>query len=185
MKTAVMIFGRFQPPTIGHNFLFKTLMETCYQWKSDGYIFISPTVDSKKNPLTLEYRYDLLTSLYPYLDFISHDGIKNPLDAICFLGNFGFERVVIVAGSDRTEKFNWLQKYINHPDPEKNLRGIKELNVVVCPRKKDTDLISRVSATDARKFSLEGNLQKFETIVTTRGIDTIKLYDSIVKGMMK
>ena len=47
-STAAFIFGRFNPPTIGHKKLYDKLASV-----SDvHFVFVSPTQDSKKNPLS-------------------------------------------------------------------------------------------------------------------------------------
>lgn len=45
--TAYFAFGRFQPPTIGHELLFQYMDGL----QGDRYVFASRSRDSKKNPL--------------------------------------------------------------------------------------------------------------------------------------
>ena len=52
MNTAVMIYGRFQPVTVGHVKMFENYNTVVKKEKSYGYIFISPKVDHKDNPLS-------------------------------------------------------------------------------------------------------------------------------------
>ena len=51
-STAVFTFGRFNPPTIGHEKLLKVVANTASKEGADEYVFPSHSQDAKKNPLT-------------------------------------------------------------------------------------------------------------------------------------
>ena len=50
-KTAVYTFGRFNPPTIGHEKLLRVVESTSTKEGGDYFIYTSHSQDSKKNPL--------------------------------------------------------------------------------------------------------------------------------------
>ena len=52
-KGIFLIFGRFQPPTIGHELLFKNALSRARREQSDTAVFVSHTQD-RKNPLSYE-----------------------------------------------------------------------------------------------------------------------------------
>ena len=50
MKTAVFVFGRFNPPTIGHEKLLNALTATAQREGGKALVYTSSTQDAKKNP---------------------------------------------------------------------------------------------------------------------------------------
>ena len=53
-KTVVFAFGRFNPPTTGHELLIKAVKKLAATHKADHAIYASKTQDSKKNPLSYD-----------------------------------------------------------------------------------------------------------------------------------
>ena len=51
-NAAVFTFGRFNPPTIGHEKLLKVVENTAKIQKGDYFVFMSHSQDAKKNPLS-------------------------------------------------------------------------------------------------------------------------------------
>ena len=51
LKTAVFTFGRFNPPTIGHEILVDKVATVAKRNRGDAFIFPSSSQDAKKNPL--------------------------------------------------------------------------------------------------------------------------------------
>ena len=50
-KTAVLSYGRMNPPTIGHVKLADKIISLSKRQKADPFIFLSPSQNSKKDPL--------------------------------------------------------------------------------------------------------------------------------------
>ena len=53
-KTIVLVFGRFNPPTVGHELLIKVVKKVASNNNADYAIYVSRTQDKKKNPLSVE-----------------------------------------------------------------------------------------------------------------------------------
>ena len=186
-ERALMVFGRFQPVTIGHNALFVEIWRMFYErpYRND-FIFISPTVDAKKNPLTLMERYNFLSKLYPYHNFIANPDIKNPFDAICWLGEQGYSIVDVLAGPDRTEKYKTIGKYVQHPDPLKCIPNVLELNIISFgTRDPDSDdPIQQASGSAARQAVKDKDFIRFSDMLPRCPLeDQIQLYISIGRGL--
>ena len=79
-KTAYFVFGRFQPPTIGHGLLINNLEQTARTAQADAYIFVSstrnkalsstrtPGLECKngyKNPLNINTKMATLKKMFP------------------------------------------------------------------------------------------------------------------------
>ena len=52
--TAVFAFGRFNPPTIGHQKLIQKVQSMAKQVDGKGYIFLSHKQNNKTDPLTFQ-----------------------------------------------------------------------------------------------------------------------------------
>ena len=50
-KKAVLTFGRFNPPTSGHELLISKVVGEAKKRKADNFVFASHSQDKRKNPL--------------------------------------------------------------------------------------------------------------------------------------
>ena len=65
MGTAVFVFGRFNPPTIGHGKLLNALSATAQREGGKALVFTSSTQDAKKNPLTKNQIFKYMKKAFP------------------------------------------------------------------------------------------------------------------------
>ena len=184
---ALRVFGRFQPVTLGHDALFQKVWNLFYArpYRND-FIFISPTVDHKKNPLSLKDRYNVLTKLYPYHNIIADPEIKNPFQAVVWLGKQGYTKIDILSGPDRVDKYASFCQYINHPDPEKCITNVQEINIISFGvRDPDSDdNIQKISGTAARQAVKDNDFIRFSSMLPHCSLeDQIQIYISIRKGL--
>ena len=111
-KEASFVFGRFNPPTIGHEKLFDKLKS---QARSGVYrIYSSKSVDPKKNPLQFKDKIKFLRKMFPKhaRSVMADKDVRNVLDIVVKLYEQGFTKVTMVAGSDRVKEFDiLLNKY--------------------------------------------------------------------------
>ena len=69
MKRAVFTFGRFNPPTIGHEKLIKAVAKEA--GSDDWFIIPSQTAGEKKNPLPYDVKTKYMKLMFPqYADHI-------------------------------------------------------------------------------------------------------------------
>jgi nicotinic acid mononucleotide adenylyltransferase len=171
MKASIM-FGRFQPPTKAHWKLFQEVIGISYVDPSEHFIFISPTQDKKDNPLSLEFRKNFLSNLFKGINFIGDPEIKDPFDALCWLGKQGFDDIVLVCGQDRVEKYKNFLKYVNHPDPTKSIPNI---SFVSLPRS-DGD----ISASKARQAIRDANIDVlYDNLINCDPVDFALIWSTI------
>ena len=64
-STAVFTFGRFNPPTIGHQKLLQAVQKVARQKGGDAHIFGSYSQDNKKNPLRHKSKMKSLKEMFP------------------------------------------------------------------------------------------------------------------------
>jgi len=71
-KKVVFAFGRFQPPTIGHELLIKAVKKIAGS-SSDYVIYASKTEDKKTNPLPVDRKLYFLNRIFPNTNFKAAD----------------------------------------------------------------------------------------------------------------
>ena len=65
--TAVFAFGRFNPPTIGHQKLIETVLSTAEKTNGKAYLFLSHKQNNKTDPLTFQEKQAYVQQFYPKL----------------------------------------------------------------------------------------------------------------------
>ena len=166
---AVFVFGRMNPPTLGHEMLIAKAVEIGRKEHSDCFVILSKTQDSKKNPIPYNNKLTALNAALPKVNFIDSEAIKTIFDAVKFLINSGYSDLTLVSGSDRASEYETLfNKYINSPNLETklNLSSFKTA-VAGADRDPDSDSASGVSATKARNLAVAGNYGEFRKILPT------------------
>tara|TARA_B100000902_G_scaffold355764_1_gene368920 strand:+ start:2389 stop:2967 length:579 start_codon:yes stop_codon:yes gene_type:complete len=106
MKKLVFAYGRFNPPTTGHEKLIKKVQQLA--GSSDWFIIPSFSHDKGKNPLDYDYKSQLMEDVFPYAKgHIDMGGCcKDPFFAMSYL----FQKqkwtdVIFVAGQDRLTQY--------------------------------------------------------------------------------
>ena len=118
--TAVFAFGRFNPPTIGHQKLLDKVISMAEQVNGKGFIFLSQKQNNKTDPLTFKEKQDYLKIFYPGL-VIGDAGVKTIIQALQKIQAEGRTRIVMIAGSDRVMEFQkLLNQYNGKPDKAGN-----------------------------------------------------------------
>jgi hypothetical protein len=116
-KTAVIAYGRYNPPTIGHQKLFNKVVEISKKKQADGFIVPTHTVDHKKNPLTFEEKKRLIELMIMTSDLEILDCGKTLIDLLQNLQARGYTRIIHVAGQPDIPGFKKVvDMYNNKPD---------------------------------------------------------------------
>ena len=166
---AVFVFGRMNPPTLGHELLIAKAVEISLKEKCDSYVILTKSQDSKKNPIPYRDKLNALNAALPQINFVDSDKIKTIFDAVNFLIEKGYEDLILVCGSDRAADFDALfNKYIHSEDPETRL-NLTSFNTAIAgkDRDPDSDDASGISATKARNLAKEGDFESFMRILPT------------------
>ena len=114
--TLTLAFGRFNPPTIGHEQLMNVARDAAKKDKDGQYlIFPSRTQDKKKNPLDPDTKIAYMQRMYPdHADNIVNDPeTKTIFDVLKMAHNDGYTNVRIIGGSDRVKEFDKLSGNYN------------------------------------------------------------------------
>src|SRR6056297_2453791 len=105
-KTAVVTFGRMNPPTIGH----QKLVDKVKSIPGDHFVFLSQTQNPKKDPLDFHTKLKFAQVFFPDVT-IGSESVRTPIDALKKLDELGYDNIMFVVGSDRLKGFEFLHKY--------------------------------------------------------------------------
>lgn len=179
--TATVVFGRFNPPTVGHGKLLSAARAAAAG--GDLAIYPSRTQDPKKNPLDPDMKISFMKKMFPeYADDIINDAemisIFNVLGAAA---EGGYKNVNIVVGSDRQSEFdNLAQKYNGE------LYNFEMINVISAGvRDADSSGVEGMSASKMRKAVVDDDFAAFRkgTPKELDDGDTTALFDAVRSGM--
>ena len=176
--TAVFAFGRFNPPTIGHQKLLDKVVSMTKQVNGKGYLFLSQKQNNKTDPLTFKEKQDYLKIFYPEL-VIGDAGVKTIIQALQKIQAEGRTRIVMIAGSDRVMEFQkLLNQYNGKPDKAGNeLYKFDSIDVVSAgERDPDQEGAAGASASKARELANKGQEHEFSKIIMG-GDNGKKLYN--------
>ena len=177
-QTLTIVFGRFNPPTIGHK---KLLDQAASVADGDLRIYPSRSFDPKKNPLDPNQKASLMKQMFPdHSDNIINDeSIRTVFDALKAAKEEGYSDVQIVVGSDRVAEFDSLaQKY--YGDKFENIETIS-----AGERDSEGEGVEGMSASKMRKAAAENDFETFRTGIPDNVDDkTAKsIMNTVRKGM--
>jgi len=179
-STAVFAFGRFNPPTIGHQKLIEKVQSMAGQVNGKAYIFLSHKQNNKTDPLSFKDKQSYIQKYYP--DVIVGDQTANTIiKALQVIQAQGRTRIVMVAGSDRVAEFQkLLNQYNGKPDKAGNeLYKFDYIDVVNAgQRDPDEEGIAGASASKARELANKGQWHEFAKIAMG-GSDSKAVYNKI------
>lgn len=166
-KTVVFTFGRFQPPTVGHELLFQLVYTTAMgMGGAHPVVFVSRSQDKKKNPLSVEQRIHYLKMMYPDIDFVPAPvggdaagvmGIAKQLSSKGYK-NYRIDNLVMVVGSDRHDTFEKLLTKYNGKDF--NFKTVRVLTAGDM-RHRDDPGVAGMSGTKLRDAALRNDYFSF------------------------
>ena len=178
----VIVFGRFNPPTTGHEKLLTAAKEEASRQKADLRIYPSRSVDPKKNPLQPGAKIDYMKKMFPDFEEDIRDDAnsKTIFDVLVACQNVGYRGVTIVVGQDRLNEFQGLSQKYNG-----DLYEFEEINVVSAgERDADAEGLEGMSASKLRKAAMDGNFKEFVKGVPNIGNDEkMNLFKLLQKSM--
>ncbi len=157
-KKVVFAFGRFQPPTVGHELLINKVKEVAEQQGSDYVIYVSKTQDAKTNPLSIDQKMGFLQKMFPGTNFVAaNDSVRTPIEAVKSL-NQKYNEIVWVAGADRVPTFNKLLTDYNGKEYQYSNATV----VSSGERDPDSEGAEGMSGTKMREAAVADDLELFK-----------------------
>ena len=179
--TLTVVFGRFNPPTVGHEKLLKSAARASAG--GDLKIYPSRTQDPKKNPLDPDTKISYMRKMFPEFGekIINDYKMATIFDVLIAASEEGYGNVNIVVGSDRQAEFeNLAQKYNG------DLYTFDLIRVISAGvRDADAEGVEGMSASKMRKAVMDNDFDSFRrgTPKTLDDTDTQLLFDAVRQGM--
>lgn len=181
-KHITFCFGRMNPPTIGHEQVFKTMKSQ----GGDMMIFVSQTQDKKKNPLDYATKIKFIKAMFPQYakDVVENASVNTVVKVASYLYDKGYNAATFVAGSDRIEDMAKLLKEYNGVEGKSH--GFYKFDVLDFvssgDREDGAEGVAGVSASGARAAAANGDLEAFKE-ATGAGKLAKPLFAAVRKGM--
>lgn len=176
-KSVVLTFGRFSPPTIGHEKLVSKIKDVASARKADPMIFTSHTYDKKKNPLVYDQKIQFLQIAFGPI--VKKTNARTIIEVAKELSG-KYENLIVIVGSDRVSEFQTLLDKYN--GKEFNFKVIDVISAG--ERDPDGDDISGMSASKLRSLAVTGDFETFKKGLPSKLKAHAKdVYETILKGM--
>ena len=177
------VFGRFNPPTTGHEKLFEQLKKV----SGGSYrIYASKSQDPKKNPLNFKQKVKFLRKMFPKhaRSIMADSDVRTALDIAVKLYDQGYTDVQMVAGSDRIKEFDILLNKYNGVKSRHGFYEFKNKIKVISAGERDPDAegVTGMSASKMRQAAADGNMALFAKGLP-KSVSPKELYLAVRKGM--
>ena len=155
MKTCHFTFGRFNPPTIGHEKLIKAVAS--YAGSGDYLIYPSQTFKKPNNPLPYEYKIEIMQKMFPWAKIETEACCNTIIKVAQDMMMKEYTDIVMVVGSDRVADFDKLLQKQNSID-----YAFKTIKVISAgDRDPDGDGAAGMSASKMREAAKEVKTTEF------------------------
>ena len=183
LDTLTVVFGRFNPPTSGHEKLLQQAEKVAAG--GDLKIYPSRTVDSKKNPLDPDMKVSYMRKMFPnFEEEIQNDAeMRSIFNVLVTAAEEGYTGINIVVGADRLGEFENLATKYNG-----ELYNFKEIKTVSAgPRDDDAEGLEGVSSSKQRKAVIDDDYTAFKKGLPSGmdDADGTALFDAVRVGMNK
>jgi hypothetical protein len=164
--TLTTAFGRFNPPTVGHEKLLKAAKKAAEG--GDLKIYPSRTQDAKKNPLDPDMKVSYMRKMFPDFEeqIINDPDMKSIFDVLTSASEDGYKNINIIVGADRQAEFDNLAQKYNGELYDFDLIRVISAGV----RDADAEGVEGMSASKMRKAVVGDDFKAFRK-GTPKGID--------------
>ena len=185
--TVIFTFGRFNPPTVGHEKLITAVQSVAKSKGGDFFVYPSHSQDPKKNPLSQPQKIKYMKKMFPkYKRNIVASTGKTALAIASELYSKGYTNLVMVVGSDRVQEFQRILDRYNGEDKAHGFYDYDKIEVVSAgERDPAAEGVEGMSASKMRAAAVAGDFKSFRmgTPKTLSDADTKKMFNDIRKGM--
>ena len=179
--TLTVVFGRFNPPTVGHEKLLSAAKKASVG--GDLKVYPSRTQDAKKNPLDPDMKISFMKKMFPEYEenIVNDDEMRSIFNVLTTAAEQGYVNVNIIVGSDRQSEFeNLAQKYNGE------LYDFDLIRVISAgARDADAEGVEGMSASKMRKAVMDDDFEAFRkgTPKSLDDGDTQSLFNAVRTGM--
>jgi len=187
-KIAVLGWGRFNPPTKGHQLLGQFVRDKAAEVGGTPMIYSSHTYKNKKDsnglwgdPLPYEEKAKWLKKVFGDM-FIESD-LKTVIQILADLYKQGYQELYFIAGSDRIEEYEKMLAYNGQPSKKTGEIPFNFDRVEIIPageeRNDNASGVASISGTRTRKLAFDGDLEGFKKAVPFSDSDAEELYNTL------
>ena len=180
----VFTFGRFNPPTTGHEKLIQKVASVA--GSNPFRIYPSHSQNPKKDPLPHSLKVAYMRKMFPrYKKNIMATKEKQVFEIVTTLHNQGFTDVIMVVGSDRVKEFESLLTKYNGVNGRHGFYDFKSIDVVSAgERDPDAEGVTGMSASKMRAAATMGDFDSFKLGLPSGFRDGLKFYNDVRKYMV-
>jgi nicotinamide mononucleotide adenylyltransferase len=182
-KKITFTFGRFNPPTIGH----EKLLQKVASLGTDYKIFLSRSQDPIKNPLSPSDKLKWMTTIFrQYASHIMIMPTNMVLELATKIYQLKYTNITMVVGSDRVSEFKSILTKYNNEYNRHGFYNFEKINVVSAgERDPDEEGVTGMSASKLRNYASRGDLRNFKRGIPGNLTEKQKneLFFDVRKGM--
>ena len=181
--TLTLGFGRFNPPTSGHEKLLDTIKDTA---EGEAYtVYPSHSQDNDKNPIGAEDKVLFMKKLFPdhSSNIVYDQSIRTIIDALKHADTQGYQTINLVVGSDRQKEFEGLANKYNG-----QLYNFDAINVISAgDRDPDAEGAEGMSASKLRALAADGDFEAFKKGLpkAAKGAVAQELFNTVQRSIGK
>ena len=182
--TAVFTFGRFNPPTTGHEKLINALDKQVVAG-AKMYVYPSHSQNAKKDPLPHGRKVAYMKKMFPkYAKNITVSRARNVFEIAVELFNKGHKAIIMVVGSDRVAEFDKLLNTYNGVEAKHGYYGFDDIKVLSAgERDPDAEGVTGMSASKMRAAAAKNDFEQFKLGLPKGFKDGEKLFADVRKFM--
>ena len=180
-KTVAFTFGRFNPPTIGH----EKLLDKLKKVSADKYmVFASHSQNPKKDPLQYAKKIAYMKQSFPkHKRNIVVSKSRTFFEILVEL-NDKFQNIVMVVGSDRVTEFKTLASKYNGVASRHGYYKFENIEIVSAgERDPDAEGATGMSASKMRAAAVNSDFDSFKQGTPLGDVQAKKLYFDVRKSM--
>lgn len=184
-KEVTFTFGRFNPPTTGHEKLLDKVSKVARGGKY--VVYASQSNDAKKNPLDYTTKVKYMRKMFPRhaRSIILDKNCKTVFHVLTKIYDSGATKVNMVVGSDRVPEFDALVNKYNGVEGRHGFYNFEGgINVISAgDRDPDADDVSGMSASKMRAAAASNDFAAFSQGLPRGFKDGQALFNDVRKGM--
>jgi hypothetical protein len=185
----VFTFGRFNPPTTGHEKLIEKVAAVAKKEAADFMVFPSHSQNPKKDPLDFKTKVRFMKKMFPKYsrNIISNNKAKTAINVATILYEMGYKECAMVVGGDRVTEFKTLLNKYNGVEGRHGLYDFKGGIKIYSAGERDPDAegVTGMSASKMRAAAAADDYDSFKNGLPSKfeRTDGKKLYTAIRKAM--
>jgi len=184
-KEITFTFGRFNPPTVGHEKLLDAVAKVA---RSSKYmVFASQSVDAKKNPLDYTTKIKYMRKMFPRhaRSVVLDKSVRNVFDILVKIYDQGYNRANMVVGSDRVNEFEALIGKYNGVKGRHGFYNFEGGVTVISAGERDPDSegVSGMSASKMRAAAEANDFSLFTKGLPKGFKDGKQLFNDLRSGL--